>query len=102
MAVYISIHRCIHAALETGGDFLFVCKKDSHKTLYEFPEGVPLGDRAQARQGQPDLSLPLNGGGVPLRDGKDALNVNWLGITTSKDFFHDLQHLRLYRLALLP
>jgi hypothetical protein len=31
------------AVLHTGADFLFVCKKDSHKTLYEFLEGTELG-----------------------------------------------------------
>jgi len=33
------------AVLATGADFLFVCKKDSHKTLYEFIEGAPLDER---------------------------------------------------------
>jgi len=30
------------AVLASGADFLFVCKKDGHKTLYEFIEGVAL------------------------------------------------------------
>ena len=33
------------AVLVTGADFLFVCKKDGHKTLYEFIEGAPLEER---------------------------------------------------------
>ena len=59
------------AVLATGADFLFVCKKDGHKTLYEFIEGAPLDqrtvDRAQARQAQPDLSLSLDRSGSAAR-----------------------------------
>jgi hypothetical protein len=29
------------AVLETGADFLLVCKKDIHKTLYEYVDGAP-------------------------------------------------------------
>jgi hypothetical protein len=32
------------AVLATGADFLLVCKKDSHKTLYEFVEGASLDE----------------------------------------------------------
>jgi hypothetical protein len=33
------------AVLATGADFLFVVKKDGHKTLYEFIDGAPLDQR---------------------------------------------------------
>ena len=72
------------SVLATGADFLFACKKDSHKTLYGPVDGAPLNgrrrDRTQARQSQPDLSLPLDRGGS-AGDGKDAMNVNWLGVS---------------------
>jgi hypothetical protein len=32
------------ATLASGEDFLFVCNKDGHKTLYEFIEGAPLDE----------------------------------------------------------
>ena len=72
------------AVLATGADFLFVCKKDSHKTLYEYVDGAPL-DKHEVTERKPG-----NGSrtyryrwieGVPLRDGKDARNVNWLGVS---------------------
>ncbi len=73
------------AALASGGDFLFTAKPDSHKALYDFMNGAMLDE----------LSLVLKEGGkkltyrdrwfmgAPLRDGKDALAVNWIGVTIS-------------------
>ncbi len=72
------------AVLETGADFLFVVKKDGHKTLYEFIEGVPLDERTviEHRPGKRSLTYRYRWiEGVPLRDGKDAMNVNWLGVS---------------------
>ena len=72
------------AVLATGADFLFVCKKDSHKTLYEFLEGAPLDERTvtERRPGKHSLTYRYRWiEGVPLRDGKDALAVNWLAVT---------------------
>jgi hypothetical protein len=70
--------------LETGADFLFVCKKDSHKTLYEYVEGAPLDERTVTERKPGNRSLTYRYRwieGVPLRDGKDALTVNWLAVT---------------------
>jgi hypothetical protein len=65
-----------------GGHFLFVCKPTSHKTLQEWLEGVDLPKRV----------IPVKHGkkcathtyrwieAVPLRDGDDAITVNWLEI----------------------
>jgi hypothetical protein len=71
------------AVLATGADFLFVCKKDGHKTLYEFVEGAPLDERTviERRPGKRSLTYRYRWvEAVPLRDGKDALNVNWLSV----------------------
>ncbi len=72
--------------LAAGGSFIFGCKPSSHKTLTEYLTGVEL-----------DGFSETNGVGsakrihhyrwmedVPLRDGKDALKVNWLEIQISK------------------
>jgi hypothetical protein len=69
--------------LAQGGDLLFVCKEDSHKTPYEFVRGAEferhtvsvrrLGGRTHTYR----YSWVEN---VPLRDGKDALNVHWLSL----------------------
>ena len=71
------------AVLAVRAHFLFVCKPDSHKTMGEYLTGVEV----------PSLSKTVKRGnkrfgytwrwmlGVPIRDGKDALAVNWLEIT---------------------
>jgi len=74
-----------------GFNFIFVCKPESHKTLYEYldsPEG-------QARLNV--VTLPrINGkrqetctyryaNDVPLREGVDALRVNWFEVVISDD-----------------
>ena len=70
------------AVLATGGNFLFVCKPDSHPPIQEYITGSEL----------PSLAVPVKRGRkrftyryrwlseVPLRDGDDALKVNWLEI----------------------
>jgi hypothetical protein len=71
------------AVLAQGGDFLFVCKEDSHKTLYEFlrgaePERHTVTERRRGgRTRTYRYSWVEN---LPLRDGKDALHVHWLGV----------------------
>jgi len=72
------------AVLETGADFLFVCKKDSHKTLYEYVEGASPKRRTETVRKPGNHSLTytyLWVEGVPLRDGKDAVQVDWLAVT---------------------
>ena len=72
------------AVLATGGDFLFVCKRDGHKTLYEYVDGAPLDERAviERRPGKRSLTYRYRWiEAVPLRDGKDAMDVNWLGVS---------------------
>ena len=71
------------AVLATGADFLFVGKKDSHKTLYEFLQGAPLEQHEVTERRPGNLSRTYRYRwieGVPLRDGKDAISVNWLGV----------------------
>ena len=76
------------AVLATGGDFLFVCKRDGHKTLYEYVDGAPLDQRMmiERRPGKRSLTYRYRWiEAVPLRDGKDALTVNWLGVTITDE-----------------
>jgi hypothetical protein len=76
------------AVLATGADFLFVCKKDGHKTLYEFIEGASLEERTvvERRPGKRSLTYHYRWiEGIPLRDGKDALSVNWLAVTITNE-----------------
>ena len=70
------------AVLATDADFLFVCKRDGHKTLYEYVDGATLDERTvtERKPGKRSQTYRYRWiQAVPLRDGKDALAVNWLG-----------------------
>ena len=84
------------AILDAGGSFLLTCKPDSHTTLYEWMHGV-----------RPDELSRTEGKGrnrrrcryrwmcdLPIRNGDDALNVNWFEVTISS-----MSGERLYRNA---
>jgi hypothetical protein len=76
------------AVLATGADFLFVVKKDGHKTLYEFVAGAPPDERTviERKPGKRSLTYRYRRiQAVPLRDGKDALTVNWLAVTITDE-----------------
>jgi hypothetical protein len=76
------------AVLATGADFLFVCKKDGNKAMYEFIEGALLDQRTvtERKPGKRSLTYRYRWiEAVPLRDGKDALNVNWLSVTITDE-----------------
>jgi hypothetical protein len=72
------------AVLATGADFIFVCKPDGHKTLYDFMQGATLDTHSTTEKlpGNKRLTYRYRWmTAVPLRDGKDALNVNWFAVT---------------------
>jgi hypothetical protein len=73
------------AALASGADFLFTAKPDSHKTLYDFMNGATFDEVSQLRkEGGKKLTYRYRWfSQAPLRDGKDALSVNWIGLTIS-------------------
>jgi Transposase DDE domain len=74
--------------LAKGADFIFVCKPDGHKTLYEYLKGVELEEFTTTvrKPGKHTLTYRYRWiNGVPLRDGKDALDVNWLAISLTND-----------------
>jgi hypothetical protein len=80
--------------------FIFTCKPDSHKTLYEFVEGLKRTQMIEGMQvkrwtgKRHEIDQYWYVNEVPLRDGKDALLVNWFEIITT-----DLQGKILYRNA---
>ena len=83
------LHACqpvCQAMLDAGGDFLLTAKPDSHKTLYEHLHGIRLpsrrrtvGQGAKRRVHRYRWMTDL-----PIRDGGDALRVNWLEITSAR------------------
>ena len=74
------------AMLDVGGDFLLTAKPDSHKTLYEYLDGIRLPTRRATTGLGAKRRIHryrwLND--LPIRDGKDALRVNWLEVTSSR------------------
>ena len=74
------------AVAATGGSYIYACKPASHKTLYEYLQGVDI-DNGTARSGKKSHKRIFNDrwiNQVPLRDGKDALHVNWLEVVITK------------------
>ena len=67
------------AILDAAGSFLLTCKPTSHTTLYEWIDGVGINELCRTE------GKGRNRGryryrwmcGLPIKDGKDALNVNW-------------------------
>jgi hypothetical protein len=74
--------------LDEGLDFILVCKPDSHKTLYEWVEEMDamqcvqtvVEKRWTGKVHEIDTYRLVNQ--VPLRDGDDALYVDWCELTT--------------------
>lgn len=75
--------------LEQEIDFIFVCKPDSHATLYQWIEELDamqeietvVEKRWTGKTHQIDTYRFANH--LPLRDGEDAIQVNWCELTTS-------------------
>jgi hypothetical protein len=70
------------AVRAAGGHFLFVCKPASHRTLQEWLDGVDLPKRVvPIKRGKKRFTHTYRWiEAVPLRDGNDAMTVNWLEI----------------------
>jgi len=64
-----------------GDDFIFTCKESSHRALYDFIEGCEF-ERCEIkiRKGKTSETHRYRYiEKVPLRDGEDAVLVNWIG-----------------------
>ena len=66
---------------DNGGDFIFTCKPSSHKALYDFIDGAePERHEEKVRKRNTSETFRYRWiEAVPLRDGKDAMLVNWIG-----------------------
>lgn len=81
--------------LGKGGNFILVCKPDSHKTVYEWVKGITkekVEDRFDGKTHQIYAYQYVEN--VPLRDGKDSLLVNFVEVTvkdrkTEKQLYHN-------------
>jgi hypothetical protein len=72
---------------DAGDDFIFTAKESSHKTLYEFIAGAKLSRHQEKnrRRNTTDAFRYRWIEAVPLRDGKDAMPVNWIGFQIVDD-----------------
>jgi hypothetical protein len=70
------------AVREVGGHFLFVCKPSSHPLIQEYITGVDLHTHQETlKSGKQRSTFRYRWiNDVPLRNGKDALLVNWFEI----------------------
>ena len=66
-----------------GGDFLLTAKPSSHKALYDFMQGATLEEHTvKQKLGGKRLTYCYRWfEQAPLRDGHDAMLVNWIGVT---------------------
>ena len=74
------------AMLDSGGDFLLVAKPNSHSTLYESLHAIPMPTRrtqsaTSTRRRIHNYRWMTD---LPIRDGDDALRVNWLEIKSAR------------------
>lgn len=87
------------AVLGAGLDFLFVAKPSSHKCLYEWLQGLEQAGAVEQlqiarRQGKRLFTDTYRfARQLPLRDGKDALQVSWCELSSrdeqGKALFHN-------------
>jgi len=81
-------HPLCQAMLAEGLNFILVCKPDSHQTLYEYVDGLEATQdvhtcKVERRKGKRTFTDTYRWvKQVPLRDGEDALLVNWCELTT--------------------
>lgn len=71
------------AIVAAGGDFLLTAKPSSHKALYDFMQGATLAERkVKDKVAGKRLTYHYRWfKQAPLRDGKDAMTVDWVGVT---------------------
>lgn len=77
--------------LEEKSSFILVCKPDSHKILYRHLENLELGKdihqltRRWKNGKKFEIYTYRYANQVPLRDGEDALPVNWCELTVTTE-----------------
>jgi hypothetical protein len=77
--------------LENNLNFIFVCKPESHTTLYERTDMLEKGGdlnikQVRRRNGKyRETDTYKYADEVPVRDGEDALMVNWIELTTTNE-----------------
>jgi hypothetical protein len=70
------------AVQDVGGNFIFTCKPASHPTIIEYLNGAELEEHrvSSVTRGRRTTTIHRWLSGVPMRDTKDALSVNWFSV----------------------
>ncbi len=74
-------HPVAKMVADAGDDFIFTCKEASHKALYDFIDGAQLSrheEKVRRRAAKETFRYRWIEA-VPIREGKDAMLVNWIG-----------------------
>ena len=77
--------------LEAGFNFIFVCKEDSHPTLYKWVEALDEGKERHTITVRywngrfREIYTYKYANNVPLRDSDDSLKVNWFNLSVTKE-----------------
>lgn len=72
--------------LRRGLNFILVCKPDSHTTLYEWLKGITNEKVVIKWHGKhKEIWTYRFVNGVPIKDGEDALLVNWCELTIMRE-----------------
>lgn len=71
--------------LKKGYNFILVCKPDSHKTVYEWVKGITKEKIEDRFDGKKHLLYTYKYvEGIPLKDTKDSLLVNFIEVTVTE------------------
>lgn len=85
-------------ALNRGFGFIFVCRPESHANVYEWLEFLQRGGavnsvvRRRWTGQRREIDTYRYATSIPLRDGDDALGVNWCELTTTDQHGKVLYH----------
>jgi len=77
--------------LKKGFNFIFVCKPDSHKEVYDWLDFLDRGNAVKSlvikrwTGKRHEIDTYRYASKLPLRSGEDALNVNWCELTTTTE-----------------
>lgn len=74
------------AMSNAGFNFILTCKPDSHKTLYEWLNGITETKTINKHnKGHREKWIYRYCQGVPLKDGEGAISVNWCELTIERE-----------------
>ena len=80
------------AVLARGWDFIFVCKPDSHKTLYDYLKlnNIQTLEQRHWNGKYGEIHTYSFASDLPLRDTPDALHVNWCEVRITHEDTQEL------------